>query len=444
MPVQRLFPFIKSGSGINIRHVLIALGIGGGSYLLFKKRVHRPLIKTSSLLCEIERNSDTITLDWKESGAFYRVFRNHQLIYAGRESRVSDRERTAGTFYTYTIERANEQEQVLDTIRIQTSTAVEKKKEDNFLLEMVLTVIVAKGQISLEWEPIEGIKEYHIFRNGVKVARVEGCSFLDTQIKDDEIYTYTIKSKRPLPRSEQEKFAVKSFMASVMGACMKSSSQKQAAMEELSNTIKVGPVEELLKPVEKRQKRRKQRSWQLRYTTFLPERWLKNPNVTSKVPYFKGDDRGFSPEASRYRTRADVYIQEYEEDAGIELFKTVGKSEAYNHKGEFLEEGVASDKRIVVKHLGSTPEKTVFQLEHSVGNPIIVSPAVDYKVNGAFYRNGEINIAGYHDQAPHHEVYLIEQGAASWETLHQAESKGLEMMASPTANHLWRYSTFTH
>lgn len=445
MSVQHRFPYIQVGRVIlNTRHGLIALGIAGISYLLSKKRVHRPLIRTNSLLCEIERKSDTITLSWQELGGFYRVFRNHQCIYSGMEPRVVDTQRTAGTLYTYTIERMNAQGKVLDTLRIQTSTAVERKKEDNILLDMVLTAIVAKGQISLEWEPIQGVKEYQVYRNGMKIAEVEACSFLDTQIKDDEVYTYAIKSKRPLPRSEQESFAVKSFLASVMGICMKGSSQKRAAMEEISTTVKVGPVEELLKPVKKRQNRSQERAWQLRYSTFLPERWLKNPNVTSKVPYFKGDDRGFDPEASRYRTRADVYIREQKEDAVIELSKAVGKSEAYNQKGEFLEEGVASDEQIVVKHLGATEEKTAFQLNHSVGNPIIVSPAVDYKVNGTFYRNGEINIAGYHDQAPHHEVYLKQEGAASWETLHQAESKGLEMMASPTANHLWRYSTFTH
>ncbi|CRI74812.1 Uncharacterised protein [Chlamydia trachomatis] len=62
---------------------------------------------------------------------------------------------------------------------------------------------------------------------------------------------------------------------------------------------------------------------------------------------------------------------------------------------------------------------------------------------GTFYRNGEINIAGYHDQAPNHEVYLKETDDQNWEPLHLAENKGLEMMAHPTANHLWRYSTFT-
>lgn len=188
---------------------------------------------------------------------------------------------------------------------------------------------------------------------------------------------------------------------------------------------------------------KKKRNWQLRYSTFLPEEWLKNPNLASKVPYFKGDNRGFDPESPRYRTRVDVYIHEKESEAEIECTKAVGKSEAYNHDGDFLEEGVASDEDIVVKHVLSNHEKTTIQLTHSVGNPIIISPAVDYKVIGTFYRNGEINIAGYHDQAPHHEVYLKEADEQNWEPLHLAENKGLEMMAHPTANHLWRYSTFT-
>ncbi|MFD4930369.1 hypothetical protein ACFWMS_15815 [Peribacillus butanolivorans] len=47
-----------------------------------------------------------------------------------------------------------------------------------------------------------------------------------------------------------------------------------------------------------------------------------------------------------------------------------------------------------------------------------------------------INIAGYHDQAPHHEVYLKELDDPSWQTIYQAKNKGLEMMAHPTANHL--------
>ncbi|MDO7487620.1 hypothetical protein Q5O89_21075 [Peribacillus frigoritolerans] len=106
-------------------------------------------------------------------------------------------------------------------MKIQTSTTAENKKEDNILLDLVFTTIVAKGQASLEWEPIKGIKEYTIYRNGVDIGKVRGCSFSDRSISEDQEYTYTIKAKRPLPRSEQESYAVKSLVASIVGAVKK-------------------------------------------------------------------------------------------------------------------------------------------------------------------------------------------------------------------------------
>ncbi len=439
------FPRLKLGAvTIKPRHTLLALGIAGIACLVSHKRLHRAVIKTTSLMCKIERKEAAIMLVWRDDAHFYRVFRDLQLIYSGAEPYVAEEGLTAGTLYTYTIESMDEGKRVLNRMKIQTSTTTDNKKEDNILLDLVFTTIVAKGQISLEWEPIKGIEEYMIYRNGVKVGRVKGCSFHDRSIGENQEYTYTIKARRPLPRSEQETYAVKSLLASIVGAFKKGSSLEQAAIEEITNTKRVGQVKQLLQSVEESQiDRKKQRNWQLRYTTFLPEEWLKNPNLASKVPYFKGDNRSFDPESPRYRTRVDVTIQEKEKAAEIEFSKAVGKSEAYDKDRVFLEEGVASDEDIIVKHVLSNKEKTTIQLTHSVGNPIILSPAVDYKVIGTFYRNGEINIAGYHDQAPHHEIYLKETDDQEWETLHLAKSKGLEMMARPTANHLWRYSTFT-
>ncbi|AOH56372.1 hypothetical protein ABE28_018555 [Peribacillus muralis] len=439
------FPRLKQiGVKITTRHSLLAFGIAGLAYLVSHKRLHRAVIKTTSLMCKIERKEDAIKLVWPNEAQFYRVFRGVQTIYSGPEPYVAEEGLTAGTIYTYTIESMDEARHVLNRMKIQTSTTAENKKEDNILLDLVFTTIVAKGQISLEWEPIKGIERYIIYRNGMKVGLVNGCSFSDRSISENQEYTYTIKARRPLPRSEQETYAVKSFLASIVGAFKKGSSQEQAAIEEITNTKRIGHVQQLLQSIdESLVDRMNQRNWQLRYTTFLPEEWLKNPNLASKVPYFKGDGRGFDPESSRYRTRVDMMIRETEKDAEIDFSKAVGKSEAYDKAGVFLEEGVASDEDIVVKHILSNKEKTTIQLTHSVGNPIILSPAVDYKVIGTFYRNGEINIAGYHDQAPHHEVYLKEADDTEWQPLHQAKSKGLEMMARPTANHLWRFSTFT-
>ncbi|MDQ7862845.1 hypothetical protein RCO48_22895 [Peribacillus frigoritolerans] len=86
-------------------------------------------------------------------------------------------------------------EQAVNRMKIQTSTTAENKKEDNILLDLVFTTIVAKGQASLEWEPIKGIKEYTIYRNGVDIGKVSGCSFNDRSIGEDQEYTYTIKAK---------------------------------------------------------------------------------------------------------------------------------------------------------------------------------------------------------------------------------------------------------
>ncbi|MBR8643874.1 hypothetical protein KEH51_01175 [[Brevibacterium] frigoritolerans] len=111
---------------------------------------------------------------------------------------MADRDLTPGTIYTYTIDSLNEKEQAVNRMKIQTSTTAEKKKkEDNILLDLVFTTIVAKGQASLEWEPIKGIKDYTIYRNGVDIGKVSGCSFNDRSISENQEYTYTIKAKRP-------------------------------------------------------------------------------------------------------------------------------------------------------------------------------------------------------------------------------------------------------
>ncbi|MGA9226565.1 MAG: DUF3238 domain-containing protein, partial [Mesobacillus sp.] len=106
-------------------------------------------------------------------------------------------------------------------------------------------------------------------------------------------------------------------------------------------------------------------------------------------------------------------------------------------------EADASDEGIKLKKVFSDDNKIMFQLHHSISNPLVMSPAIDYIVCGTFYKDGQFELVGIHDQAPHHEVYLKAAGTEDWEPIHRVESKGLEMMASTLANQYWRYSTFT-
>jgi hypothetical protein len=421
---------------------LTALGIAGTLYAVSLNRRRKTAASSNSSLLEvIELNAESIKLAWPGHGGHYRAFRDHELIYEGLEPKLVDQNLVPGSLYTYCIERLDEQRNVAERMKIQTTTSVDYKEKENILQDLLLTTIVAKNLISLEWEPIEGVSEYTIYRNGVKLDTIHCCSFTDQHLDENEEYTYTIKAKRPLQRSDQLKWEVKSLVANAVGAIKKDSSTKKAAEEEFSITKKIGAINKLLKPIDSNNKNG-DGLWQLRYTTFLKEDFLKNPNATSADQYFKGDNRSFDPESPCFRTRADVFIDSVNPSAL--LSKETGKTEAFSKNHDLIEEENASDDGIKLEKVLTNDGKIMFYLIHSVSNPLVVSPAIDYLLCGAFYKDSEFDIVGIHDQAPNHEIYLKEPGTENWQVIHQAESKGLEMMANTMANHYWRYSTFTN
>ena len=58
-------------------------------------------------------------------------------------------------------------------------------------------------------------------------------------------------------------------------------------------------------------------------------------------------------------------------------------------------------------------------------------------------RDGTFDMTGFHDQAPHHEIYINrEVKGADWMPIHQAESKGLAWMSRIIAWQYWRFSNF--
>ncbi|MBT2663574.1 DUF3238 domain-containing protein [Bacillus sp. ISL-45] len=420
---------------------IAALGIAGTLYAVkWNRRRKTAAFSHSRMLKNIEQDSKHIKLEWKGMNRPYRVFRGNELVYEGLEPKLVDQNLVPGTLYTYCIETLDDQDNVLDRMRIQTTTAVDFRERENILEDLLITTIVTPGQISFEWEPIEGVTEYSIFRNGVKLETMTSCAFIDKGIDDHENYIYRIEARRPMQRSEQVKWELKSVIANAVGAIKKDSSTEMAADEEFTITKRIGPIQELLKSPQER--KLKPGNWQFRYTTFLKEEWLKNPNAASQEQVFKGDHRLFDPESSEFRTRGDVFIDT--ENPSALLSKATGKTEAFNSEQEPIETASASDEGIQLEKVLTDDDRVKFHLNHSVSNPLVVSPAIDYHVCGTFYNDNEYDLVGIHDQAPEHEVYLKEPGTDEWHVIHQAHSKGLEMMAEPMANHYWRYSTFTN
>ncbi|MFS0576047.1 DUF3238 domain-containing protein [Sporosarcina sp. 179-K 3D1 HS] len=394
----------------------------------------QPLFEIKTVLHE----ADLISFTWNDVGGLYRVYKDGTHLYEGTVAEFSDGDFTHAKLYTYTIERL-ENGEVVDVIVLQTSAFAEEKNKENPLQSIVMTTIVAKTQIALSWEKIKDIEEYHILRNGVYVETVRRNRYIDRDISLDEPSTYSIHAERPLAQSEEQLNVSKSIVSQVFGSLNPFATKEEAEVEQFWITKEIDPPSQLLLPIQEKEPRNKVDRWKFRYTTFLADKWVTNPNVLSPNHYFKGDGRGFNPEGKGFRTRVDVGLAYDLDRSPLTFTKQVGESVAYNYLKRYRERAAASPDGITLKRLDHGEEESGFLLQHAGGNPLTTAPQIDYEVTAVMRRDGLFDIWGYHDQAPHHEVYLA-RGDGKWEDIHLAESKGLAWMSRIVAWQYWRIS----
>ncbi|MDN7243094.1 DUF3238 domain-containing protein [Planococcus sp. N028] len=398
---------------------------------------------TNSLDIEFLQQSDTvIDFTWTQTGDTCRVTRDEEMIYTGTENSLKDENLQRGELYTYTIERLNADDQVVEKIKMQTSTENHVENFINRLQQIAITTILTKSKIALAWGDIEGIEEFEIYRDGEPIATVDKNQFTDRNAEMDQAYTYWIHGKRPLEKSEESFKTEKSAVARVFGLMNVKSSPEQAAEEEFWITKKVGSRNQLLAEKEQAKTELAYPVWHFRYTTFLPQELLPSPNLLSLNRYFAGDGRDFDPESKHYRTQVNFSLEMTKGGAVLEYEKDIGTSIAYDWRKKFRKADVASSEGIVLEKVKEDPHKVSISLKHTVGNPLTTSPNIDYEISATFYRDGYYDIIGIHDQSPNHEVYLRTSKKDEWEQIHEAESKGLSWMSDAIASQYWRTSTF--
>ncbi|RJS61935.1 hypothetical protein CJ483_19365 [Bacillus sp. PK3_68] len=422
------------------RYSIALLCLAGGAFLSLKTRRQQRLARINSLMIKsIEQKENEITFHWKGELAPYNLYREGELVYSGSDTEVTDTGLLPGQPYSYTIEKKRAGNRPSKIIKIQTATAAKDKSSVNVLQDLIVTTIVTDSLVSMEWEPIEGIEEYSVYRNGERIAKVKDCRFIDNHVQANKDYTYSIQAARPLVLSEKKMSEEKFAIAGIIGFFKKGASEKEAVLERFNLTKRIGTIENVLKPVEQLSE---ETEWMVRYTTFLENKWLKNPNFFSPLRYFKGDNRGFDPDSQDYRTRADIRVNYNGQSPQVHLSRDVGKTKAYGWMRRLKKEETASEDGIKIETVNTTSEKVIVHLTHSVGNPLVTSPAIDYKVRALLFSNGFFDISGIHDQSPHHEIYIKNSSHPYWQPLHQAESKGLEWMSTTMADQFWRVSNF--
>lgn len=410
-----------------------------GILMFVAKRRKRSVPNLPDIQLEsIEQSTNAITFRWKEGIGFYRLYREGQLIYSGSDISFSDKGLDPATSYLYTVEMM---ETTSGPVKIQTATKPEKSDGSNILKDIIVTTVVSRSLISLDWEPISGVSEYIIKRNGKKLACVTNCFYTDKTVRQDAEYTYSIEAERILPYSEENLNEPKFLAAGIIGFFKRGRKrEKDATMERFRMTKKIRAIEQVLQSNGKGC----ETEWRFLYQTFLNNKWIKNPNFFSPYRYFQGDNRGFDPHSSNYRTKAEVHVRfgGGTRTPHIQFGKDVGETRGYGWTKRMKDRATASSDGMKVEEIEKSSEKAIFRLTHSVKNPLVVSPAVDYEVCANFWRDGLYDISGKHDQSPHHEVYVQSggQSKAEWEPLHQAQDQGLEWMSGTMASQYWRVS----
>ncbi|WP_342507246.1 DUF3238 domain-containing protein [Sporosarcina sp. FSL K6-2383] len=389
----------------------------------------------------VMHRADVISFAWNDVGGVYHVYKDGNHVYEGTVPEFNDGDFRHAKLYNYAIERTEDGE-VVDVIAVQTSAFAERKSKDNPLQSLVMTTIVAKTQIVLSWEEISDVDEYEVFRNGVHMKTVKENFYSDRDFSLDETYRYTVRSRRPIAKSEDRFNRSKSLFSTVFGMLNPASSKEQAAVEVFEVTKWIAQPRELLTPIQDRIRRPNVDRWKLRYTTFLADRWVKNPNGFAWNHYFKGDGRGFDVEGEGFRTRVNIELAYDQLGAPLIFTKAVGPSIAYSRLKRFREQATASHEGIVLKRLDHGQGESGFLLTHAVGNPLTPAPKINYEMQAVLRRNGTFDMTGYHDQAPHHEIYMMRGEGNEWQPIHQVESKGLAWLSPVIARQYWRCSSF--
>lgn len=393
-----------------------------------------PLFEMSSVI----HTQDAIRFTWPDLGGMYYVYRDDELLYEGTVPEFRDSHFKHAKLYHYSIERVVD-DVVKDVIRLQTSPYAEERNVENPLQFLVMTTIIARTQIALSWEVIKDIDIYEIYRNDVFLGEVRGNQYIDRDISLDEIYVYRIQASRLLKKSEERFSKWKSMIAKTIGKLVRF--KKEAGIEEFVVVKQIRPLKDLLIPVLDRKAYFNVNDWKFRYMTFLAGKTSKNPYYFSRIREFQGDDRGFNPEGESFRTCVDISLQYQRPKSPLTCRKSVGKTIAYDRFGRVRKVAIASPDQIELKRTDHQMGESGFLLAHDVRNPLVQAPAVNYEVRAILCQNGLFDLTGFHNQAPHHEVYLM-MNEGEWMPVHLSESEELIWMADVLGWRYWRHLNF--
>ncbi|WP_082798703.1 lytic polysaccharide monooxygenase [Chryseobacterium cucumeris] len=160
--------------------------------------VSAPATPTGLTQVGVTSSSAKISWNTQSDAVSYNVFRNGQNIQQVSTPTFQDTGLTANTIYTYEIQAKGSSgltsgKSAPLNIKTNSEGTLEKPTAPSNLHSMEVT----ENSVSLMWMASthsQGIKNYQIFENGIKVGETVQTNFLRTGLAQDTEYRYTVKS----------------------------------------------------------------------------------------------------------------------------------------------------------------------------------------------------------------------------------------------------------
>lgn len=293
------------------------------------------------------------------------------------------------------------------------------------------TIIIRSDQeLLIRWGAIPDVESYSVFRDGKRLGETAEHEWYEASPQDVSA-RYEIRALRP---ASQENTTLSSVMEGALKLLntLKREPDREREFESFIFYVRLHPFGRDIDSVAEETIRAR-----LRILTFIAPPILKNPNLLSPHIYFEGDDRTYDPHASEYRTLTEIAMTSLTDNAHVLLDKKANPTRSLTSTGRLRSEDVASTREVYLENIAKKQHSLQFTVYHSVGNPLVIAPDINYTVHTAFERE-RWRLSGTHLRSPHHEIYLQTE-SNTFIPVHQTHDLGLSFLADPLPSCHWLF-----
>lgn len=426
----------------------LVLGLTLGIGLLFSGSIEATAEVSERFNIDVSSEPNKISLDWNDIGAKYEIIQDGELVWEGSESEYTAINLESEYRYNYNLVAYDNENNVVEESAIRATTTkdeVAKKalkssrnEEPNPMSEVFVNSIILGDEVTISWEGSvpddDGI--YEVYRDGTYIGTTNKNEYKDNNIEKNKEYNYEIIGK--IKFTEEE-------IKSLKKAYKEKNLDFNVSEEDLyhtntinrlikTNDFKVQPLAAVAPT-----------SYTMRYTTFIPDEYVPNPFTGggfTGLTYFGGDNRKYSVNSNKFRTRSDVKIIWNGSTPTVNLDKKVHSTFLYDYSYRPIWVGTAPDTGIKLSNVVANSTRVSYQIKHDVGIPFgdAMSPDITYSYTATVFKNSSYNVAGQHDQAPSHEMYIFIPNSDISNRLHAFANKGFKYLWPHEPNHRFNAS----